>query len=62
MDEMPGMIRPDLQALFPACAGVILCSGSTRHRCATFPRLRGGDPDYNPNKVSEENFSPSMRG
>ena len=42
MDEMPGMIRPDLQALpqvkerifsphlFPACAGVILAAGTRR--------------------------------
>ena len=62
MDEMPGMIRPDLQALFPACAGVILCSGSTRHRCATFPRLCGGDPNMKYYRVEVSAFSPPVRG
>lgn len=53
MDEMPGMIRPDLQALpqvkerifsphlFPACAGVILAAGTRRAAIAAFPRTCG---------------------
>ena len=74
MDEMPGMIRPDLQALpqvkerifsphlFPACAGVILAAGTRRAAIAAFPRTCGGDPSrWNP-PCCNSRFSSHMRG
>ena len=64
MDEMPGMIRPDLQALpqvkdrifspplFPAHAGVIPMQPAAARPQETFPRIRGGDPDWQPCRES----------
>ena len=62
MDEMPGMIRPDLQALFPAYAGVILSVTRCRAASATFPRLCGGDPHETLGNRSMLHFSPPVRG
>ena len=74
MDEMPGMIRPDLQALpqvkerifsphlFPACAGVILAAGTRRAAIAAFPRTCGGDPSIWSIVGYTVLFSPHVRG
>ena len=74
MDEMPGMIRPYLQALpqvkerifsphlFPACAGVILAAGTRRAAIAAFPRTCGGNPKPYCQAWQPEHFSPHTRG
>ena len=55
------MLR-DLFSLFPAYAGVIpvLCPGLIFF--PAFPRIRGGDPMFNPKKVYSGRFSPHTRG
>lgn len=62
MEEMPGMIRPDLQALFPACAGVIPMKPWVTEVCSTFSRLCGGDPYCHFPSNPEAGFSPPTRG
>lgn len=62
MDEMPGMIRPDLQALFPACAGVIPMKPWVTEVCSTFSRLCGGDPHVIMKMGWSNLFSPPVRG
>ena len=90
MDDVPGMIRPDLQALpqvrdrmtflylehctlgrqdgaitvtlFPAHAGVILSTNTTRCVRRPFPRIRGGDPYATDLPRADVNFSPHTRG
>ena len=67
MDEMPGMIRPDLQALPQVRDRMTFLYLELAQACGqmldgTFPRIRGGDPvDLN---VTELNypFSPHTRG
>ena len=62
MDEMPGMIRPDLQALFPACAGVNPWRRSPLRSVPPFPRLCGGDPIFFESTDYGKVFSPPTRG
>ncbi len=78
MAEMPGMIRPDLQALpqvrdrmtflylelAQACghAGVILELLRRRMNDGAFPRIRGGDPKRYNIDQKNGNFSPHTRG
>ena len=62
MDEMPGMIRPDLQALFPAHAGVIPSCPVTGGLSMSFPRLRGDDPTERRVQQLIANLSPPTRG
>ena len=51
MDEMPGMIRPDLQALPQVRDRMTFLYLELAQACGqmldgTFPRTRGGDPQY----------------
>ena len=87
MAEMPGMIRPDLQALpqvrdrmtflylelaqacgqmldgtFPAHAGVIPSLKLMMASFDSFPRIRGGDPQYSKLQTIMAGFSPHTRG
>ena len=55
-------MRWDLFSLFPAYAGVILEAGSAFDHGATFPRIRGGDPDLRRAVQHDEPFSPHTRG
>ena len=55
------MLR-DLFSLFPACAGVILCSRYRLPPRATFPRMCGGDPHIENSVAMNFNFSPHVRG
>lgn len=48
--------------LFPAYAGVILMSASTKQRTFTFPRICGDDPCFAVLKSSFSSFSPHTRG
>lgn len=70
MDEMPGMIRPDLQALpqvkdrifSPHMRGVIPKGAGQGRADGSFPRIRGGDPDYHAKFCLDVYFSPHTRG
>lgn len=62
MEEMPGMIRPDLQALFPACAGVIPIVTHPAVPPLAFPHLCGGDPILTALPTPVALFSPPVRG
>ena len=67
MAEMPGMIRPDLQALPQVRDRMTFLYLELAQACGqmldgTFPRTCGGDPAY---KILEETvnlFSPHTRG
>lgn len=67
MAEMPGMIRPDLQALPQVRDRMTFLYLELAQACGqmldgTFPRTCGGDPPT-PKSVAEcEAFSPHMRG
>ena len=69
MDEMPGMIRPDLQALPQVKDRMTFlylehCTLGRQDGAitVTFPRIRGGDPGRAPMKALASFFSPHMRG
>ena len=67
MDEMPGMIRPDLQALPQVRDRMTFLYLELAQACGqmldgTFPRTRGGDPYQYKAAVAETGFSPHMRG
>ena len=77
MGEIPGIIRPELQALpqikdrmtfhdekplFPACAGVIPDAERRVARGCPFPRVCGGDPWPAVMEYAESIFSPRVRG
>ena len=67
MAEMPGMIRPDLQALPQVRDRMTFLYLELAQACGqmldeTFPRMRGGDP-FDPGKMlSGAVFSPHTRG
>ena len=67
MTEMPGMIRPDLQALPQVRDRMTFLYLELAQACGqmldgTFPRTRGGDP-YKCLEASDEyGFSPHTRG
>ena len=48
--------------LFPAHAGVILCSPQVQRNFTAFPRQRGGDPYEQLNEWGKTGFSPPTRG
>lgn len=67
MAEMPGMIRPDLQALPQVRDRMTFLYLELAQACGqmldgTFPRTRGGDPDVARWKTAENRFSPHTRG
>lgn len=67
MAEMPGMIRPDLQALPQVRDRMTFLYLELAQACGqmldgTFPRIRGGDPYGMANKQANYNFSPHTRG
>ena len=67
MAEMPGMIRPDLQALPQVRDRMTFLYLELAQACGqmldgTFPRTRGGDPIMYLVMNSVTNFSPHMRG
>ena len=67
MDEMPGMIRPDLQALPQVRDRMTFLYLELAQACGqmldgTFPRTRGGDPYKDPKKDRHLTFSPHTRG
>ena len=67
MAEMPGMIRPDLQALPQVRDRMTflyleLAQGCGQMLDGTFPRTRGGDPKMATAYKSMSDFSPHMRG
>ena len=67
MDEMPGMIRPDLQALPQVRDRMTFLYLEHAQACGqmldgTFPRIRGGDPMVRTPCCSDGYFSPHMRG
>ena len=67
MAEMPGMIRPDLQALPQVRDRMTFLYLELAQACGqmldgTFPRTRGGDPCLRLKCVSSSNFSPHTRG
>ena len=67
MDEMPGMIRPDLQALPQVRDRMTFLYLELAQACGqmldgTFPRTRGGDPDFYSCLGLEYLFSPHARG
>lgn len=67
MDEMPGMIRPDLQALPQVRDRMTFLYLELAQACGqmldgTFPRTRGGDPILCHCVTSYSNFSPHTRG
>ena len=55
------MLR-DLFSLFPAYAGVILLTLTVRNVPGSFPRIRGGDPQYLISAGENASFSPHTRG
>ena len=55
------MLR-DLFSLFPAYAGVILYEIDGKKANASFPRIRGGDPDFWAVMNMMYSFSPHTRG
>ena len=67
MAEMPGMIRPDLQALPQVRDRMTFLYLELAQACGqmldgTFPRTRGGDPRAQLGHVLAALFSPHMRG
>ena len=67
MAEMPGMIRPDLQALPQVRDRMTFLYLELAQACGqmldgTFPRTRGGDPIDIPWPADDWNFSPHRRG
>ena len=67
MAEMPGMIRPDLQALPQVKDRMTFLYLELAQACGqmldgTFPRIRGGDPQSQPSPRSVYHFSPHTRG
>ncbi len=67
MAEMPGMIRPDLQALPQVKDRMTFLYLELAQACGqmldgTFPRTRGGDPGIQIVSYRGEDFSPHARG
>ena len=67
MDEMPGMIRPDLQALPQVKDRMTFLYLELAQACGqmldgTFPRIRGGDPEDGELVARKDLFSPHTRG
>ena len=67
MAEMPGMIRPDLQALPQVKDRMTFLYLELAQACGqmldgTFPRIRRGDPLINPTQGGYSYFSPHTRG
>ena len=67
MAEMPGMIRPDLQALPQVRDRMTFLYLELAQACGqmldgTFPRTRGGDPENGEKELVEDDFSPHTRG
>ena len=67
MDEMPGMIRPDLQALPQVRDRMTFLYLELAQACGqmldgTFPRTRGGDPVTISQRHAAPAFSPHTRG
>ena len=67
MAEMPGMIRPDLQALPQVRDRMTFLYLELAQACGqmldgTFPRTRGGDPSNKVHVVNIDIFSPHTRG
>ena len=67
MAEMPGMIRPDLQALPQVRDRMTFLYLELAQACGqmldgTFPRIRGGDPCCFKSALTITAFSPHTRG
>lgn len=67
MAEMPGMIRPDLQALPQVKDRMTFLYLELAQACGqmldgTFPRTRGGDPHSTGEVIRGAIFSPHTRG
>ena len=67
MAEMPGMIRPDLQALPQVRDRMTFLYLELAQACGqmldgTFPRIRGGDPIRSAYASRSFSFSPHTRG
>ena len=67
MAEMPGMIRPDLQALPQVRDRMTFLYLELAQACGqmldgTFPRIRGGDPSSCEILPASTSFSPHTRG
>ena len=67
MAEMPGMIRPDLQALPQVRDRMTFLYLELAQACGqmldeTFPRIRGGDPHTLSGGCVFASFSPHTRG
>ena len=67
MAEMPGMIRPDLQALPQVKDRMTFLYLELAQACGqmldgTFPRIRGGDPHRGAYRWACDTFSPHTRG
>ena len=67
MAEMPGMIRPDLQALPQVRDRMTFLYLELAQACGqmldgTFPRTRGGDPQEIYAQGNAKDFSPHTRG
>ena len=67
MAEMPGMIRPDLQALPQVRDRMTFLYLEHAQACGqmldgTFPRTRGGDPSWSTWQTVLVSFSPHTRG
>ena len=67
MAEMPGMIRPDLQALPQVKDRMTFLYLELTQACVqmldgTFPRIRGGDPFRSMMDYFTQDFSPHTRG
>ena len=67
MAEMPGMIRPDLQALPQVRDRMTFLYLELAQACGqmldgTFPRTRGCDPELCCMELIMQNFSPHTRG
>ena len=67
MAEMPGMIRPDLQALPQVKDRMTFLYLELAQACGqmldgTFPRIRGGDPQVVATIAQLVVFSPHTRG
>ena len=67
MAEMPGMIRPDLQALPQVRDRMTFLYLELAQACGqildgTFPRIRGGDPAQLEQLKEGVSFSPHTRG